>query len=91
MKEWTCPKCEETKPLTKLYWYENASASTGFTTYTCKVCHAKYSKERNTKIKEKALKVRSDSDERFDPFCKAALKDQIKRMSQPTTSIYQEI
>ncbi|MBE3035720.1 MAG: hypothetical protein IMZ70_01350 [Candidatus Atribacteria bacterium] len=89
VKQVTCPKCNETKPLTELYWYRNAKASTGFVVCICKVCHSKYYKIRNRLLKEKETKAQAD--ERFDPFCKAALKDQVKRMSEPTTSIYQEI
>ena len=89
MKEWTCPKCEEAKPLTKLYWYENASASTGFTTSICKVCKSEYYKELNKIVKEEKIKAQAEAE--FGPFCKVAMHEQLKRLDEPIPSIYKEI
>ena len=42
----TCPKCQESKPLTTEYFYKNKSEVGGFQ-YTCKVCHKQYYKRKN--------------------------------------------
>ena len=92
-----CKHCDRTLPLTEEFWNRCGKGSKNFDIWKCRDCRIKYSRKRYLAVKEHGEATVREVEarlERFDPFCKAALQDRIRRLEvsdKPAISIYAEI
>ena len=86
VKSHKCPRCGETKPIHPDNWYRQKACKSGFDLSKCKICAKKYNQSRyDGSFTKRAPIPKPRKKSYFDIAC---LKDEVRRATEKTPSIY---